>query len=95
MVWSLPGSNATLQDLVFVYLTNSSSPRKLWEEKINGIGNEHYYLDDAQWTAVMTQFGFEAIPSYLLYDKKGKLINKFTAFPENEDVKAMIDSLLK
>jgi thiol-disulfide isomerase/thioredoxin len=83
------------KDVVFVYLTNRSSPRKLWKEKIKGIGNEHYYLDDAQWNYIMDHFEFKGIPSYLLYDKKGVLINKFTAFPENEYVKAMIDSLLK
>ncbi|MGY4384825.1 thiol-disulfide isomerase/thioredoxin/DNA-binding protein Fis [Pedobacter sp. UYP24] len=83
------------KDVVFVYLSNRSSPRKLWEEKIKGIGNEHYYLDDAQWTYIMTQFDFDAIPSYLLYNKKGVLVNKFTAFPQNDDVKAMINNLLK
>lgn len=82
------------KDVVFVYLTNSSSPRKLWEEKIKGIGNEHYYLDDKQWQYLMNQFEFKYIPSYLLYNKKGLLINKFSAFPENEEVKAMINGLL-
>ena len=82
------------KDVVFVYLTNGSSPLKLWEEKIKGIGSEHYYLDDKQWEHVMNEFGFEAIPSYLLYNKKGTLNNKFTGFPENEEVKAMINGLL-
>lgn len=103
--WCVPCLNAMEQfrsskdelrnkDVVFVYLTDSSSPQKLWEEKIQGIGDEHYYLTDAQWKYVMDQFGFEAIPSYLLYNKKGVLINKFTAFPGNEEVKKMINNLL-
>lgn len=82
------------KDIVFVYLTNRSSDRKLWEEKIKGIGSQHYYLDDKQWEYIMTKFEFEYIPSYLLYDKKGTLSNKFSAFPENEEVKAMINGLL-
>ncbi len=82
------------KDIVFVYLTNASSPKKLWEEKIKGIGNEHYYLTDTQWEYIMNKFEFEGIPSYLLYDKSGKLINKFTAFPENEKVREIINSLL-
>jgi hypothetical protein len=61
------------KDVVFVYLTNASSPRTLWEEKIKGIGSEHYYLNDSQWKYVMDHFGFEYIPSYLLYNKKGLL----------------------
>jgi hypothetical protein len=42
----------------------------------------------------MEHFGFDAIPSYLLYNKKGVLNNKFTGFPGNEKVKSIIDELL-
>ena len=82
------------KDVAFVYLTNGSSPRKLWEEKIIGIGDQHYYLTASQWSYVMDHFGFEAIPSYLLFNKEGLLINKFTAFPGNVKVKDMIKVLL-
>lgn len=82
------------QDIAFVYLTNGSSPRKLWEEKIKGIGDEHYYLTNPQWEYIMNHFELEYIPSYLLYDTKGVLINKFSAFPGNEQVKDMIKGLL-
>lgn len=79
------------KDVAFVYLTNRSSPKKLWEEQIEGIGGEQYYLTDAQWEHVMDQFGFDAIPSYLIYDKAGSLIQKFTGFPGSDKVKDMID----
>src|SRR5690606_16133598 len=83
------------KNVVFVYLTNGSSPQKLWEEKIQGIGSEHYYLTDAQWSYVMDNFGLEYIPSYLLYNQKGILIHKFSAFPGNDVVKGMISDLLE
>nr|WP_294877112.1 TlpA disulfide reductase family protein [uncultured Pedobacter sp.] len=82
------------KNVAFVYLTNGSSPRKLWEEKIKGIGSEHYYLKGSQWEYVMNQFQFEYIPSYLIFDKKGLLIKKHTAFPGNEELKKVINSLL-
>lgn len=82
------------KDVVFLYLTNSSSPKKLWEEKIKGIGDEHYYLNDSQWEYLMKHYGFEAIPSYLLFNKEGMIINKFTAFPGSNQVKEMIKVLL-
>jgi thiol-disulfide isomerase/thioredoxin len=82
------------KDVAFVYLTNGSSPRKLWEEKIKGIGDEHYYLTAAQWGYIMDHFGFEYIPSYLLYNKEGVLSQKVTAFPGNDKVKEMINGLL-
>lgn len=80
--------------IAFVYLTNGSSPRKLWEEKIKGIGSEHYYLEASQWEYIMNKFGLEGIPSYLLYNKEGVLVNKFTGFPGNDKVKGMINDLL-
>ena len=76
-----------------MYLTNGSSPRKLWEEKIKGIGDEHYYLTASQWNYIMDHFEFEAIPSYLIFNKEGLLVNKFTAFPGNIKVKDMIKNL--
>jgi thiol-disulfide isomerase/thioredoxin len=82
------------KDVAFVYLTNGSSPRKLWEEKIKGIGSEHYYLKASQWEYIMNHFGFEGIPSYLLFNKEGVLINKFTGFPGNDKVKGLINDLL-
>ncbi len=82
------------KDVVFVYLTNSSSPRTVWEEKIKGIGSEHYYLNDAQWAYVMKHFGLEYIPSYLLYNKKGLLRKKIVTFPGSDKVKDMINGLL-
>jgi len=103
--WCTPCLNAMQQfrtakndfrdkDVTFVYLTNGSSPRKLWEEKIKGIGDEHYYLTAAQWEYIMDHFGFEYIPSYLLYNKEGVLTQKITAFPGNDKVKEMINNLL-
>jgi thiol-disulfide isomerase/thioredoxin len=82
------------KEVAFVYLTNGSSPRKLWEEKIKGIGSEHYYLQASQWNYIMNHFDFEGIPSYLLYNKEGILINKFTSSPGSEKLKKMIDNLL-
>lgn len=81
------------KNVVFVYLTDKTSPRKLWEEKIKGIGSEHYYLNDNQWRYLMKHFGFEGIPSYLLFNKKGLLVDKFTGFPGNEAVKKMIEDV--
>ncbi len=82
------------KNVVFVYLTDGSSPKKLWEEKIKGIGGEQYYLNSSQWEYVMNQFEFQYIPSYLLFNKEGVLMNKVSAFPGNEEIKSMINGLL-
>lgn len=82
------------KDVVFVYLTNSSSPKPLWEGKIKSIGGEQYYFTADQWEYVMGSFGFEGIPSYLIYDKNGVLKHKFTAYPGIDKMRKMIKELL-
>ena len=82
------------KNVVFVYLTNRSSPQKLWEEKIQGIGGEHYYLNDEEWIHLMETFDFELIPSYVIFDAKGEVRHKFTTYPGNEKMQAMIEKLL-
>src|SRR5450759_2679090 len=42
--------------VVFVYLTDGSSPKPLWEGKIKGIGGEQYYLTEGEWNYVMDSF---------------------------------------
>lgn len=82
------------KEIVFVYITNTSSPKKLWEEKINGIGGEHYYLTQEEWESVMDSLDFDAIPTYLFYNADGVLKEKVTAYPGSEKMQRMIEELL-
>jgi thiol-disulfide isomerase/thioredoxin len=84
------------RDVVFVYVTNGSSPKKLWQELIEGIGGEHYYLNEKEWESISCskKYGFDGIPTYLIFDKKGDLKQKFTAFPGVEKVKELIEKCL-
>ncbi|MGV8096468.1 MAG: redoxin family protein [Mangrovibacterium sp.] len=81
------------KDIVFVYITDVSSSRKLWEEKIQAIGGEQYYLTQEEWEYVLDSFGFDAIPTYLFYDTKGGLKNKMTGYPGTEKMQKMIEEL--
>ena len=82
------------KNIAFVYITNVSSPTKLWNEDIVSIGGEQYYLTAEEWKAVMDSFGFTGIPSYLFYDTKGVLKNKVTAYPGKEKMTKMIGELM-
>ncbi len=79
------------KDVVYVYITNGSSPKKLWNEVIATINGEHYYITGEKWEYLMDSFGFEGIPSYVIYDTKGELKHKFTGYPSNADMKKMIE----
>lgn len=80
--------------VVFIYLTNSSSPKPLWQGKIKSIGGEQYYFTANEWEYVTDNFGFKGIPSYLIYDKNGVLKHKFTAYPGTDTMRKMIKELL-
>ncbi len=82
------------KDIVFVYITNTSSPKKLWEEKIKGIGGEHYYLTQEEWIYIMDTLDFDAIPTYLFYNADGVLKEKVTAYPGSDKMLRMIEELL-
>ena len=80
--------------VVFVYVTNGSSPKELWDKKINSIPGEHYYVNADEWEYLMKNFGFKYIPSYVIFDSKGAVRHKFTAFPGIETIKIAIEELL-
>ena len=82
------------KNVVFVYITGTSSPKKRWKEQINAIGGEHYYLSADEKDYLMEKFDFEGIPSYVIFDAKGKLCHKFTGYPGNEAMQKMIENLL-
>jgi thiol-disulfide isomerase/thioredoxin len=84
------------EDVVFVYITNSASPEKLWQSKIHQIGGEHYYLNEKAWKSISfsEKYGFDGIPTYLIFDRKGELWYKSTAYPGNEKMQEILEELL-
>ncbi len=82
------------KEIAFVYITNVSSPRKLWEAKIKGIGGEQYYLTSKEWESLTDSLDINYVPTYLFYDKNGVLKNKVTSYPGTAEMKKMIDQLL-
>ena len=84
------------KNVVFVYITNNSSPKNLWKRKIPGIGGEHYYLTGKEWESISfsDKYGFEGIPTYLIFDSNGVLKHKITSYPGNEEMRKMIEELL-
>lgn len=82
------------KNIAFVYITDVSSPKKLWEANINMIGGEHYYLTKDEMNYLQESLGFTGIPTYLFYDTNGVMKNKVTAYPGTKEMKKMIDEVL-
>ena len=73
-------------DVVYVYITSTSSPKDKWQVKIQSVEGEHYYLDPAAEECIQKQLQFRGIPTSLIYDKHGVLKHKQTVMPEEQAV---------
>ena len=83
------------KDVVFIYLANSSSPLKTWEEMVKDISGDHYYLKDEQWKYVFNKYGQGGIPLYVIFNKEGVKKSSYSGFPGNETLKKSINENLK
>lgn len=64
--------------VAFVYLTGPSSIEKTWEILIKDIAGEHYWLNKEQWNYLWNHFQMVGLPMYLLIDKQGNIVKRFT-----------------
>jgi len=81
------------KDVVFLYITDPSSPKKNWEQRIYEIGGEQYYVTNEEWSNLTKTFKFDGIPHYLIYDKNGVL--KYNgSFMGNDSMRKWIEELL-
>lgn len=65
------------KDVVFVYLTNESSPINEWNDYVIKIPGQHYRIPSALWNQIP---GLGSIPQYYLYDRQGKRVWENTGF---------------
>lgn len=47
-----------------------------------------------EWEYVMSHFGFDYIPSYLVYDSNGTLMHKISSFPGTAEIRTILNNLL-
>jgi len=62
------------KDVVFVYVTNQSSPQNTWSNMIPDMGGEHIRLTKAQFDYLNDKYGIQGIPAYLILNKKGEQV---------------------
>lgn len=68
----------TEDKVAFVYLTGPSSAKNTWNVLISDIEGEHYWLNKEQWNYLWNDFQMQSLPMYLLIDKQGNIVKRFT-----------------
>ena len=59
------------KEVVFIYITNYTSPIIQWSEMVAGIKGEHYRLNNDQWNYLCKDLEIERIPACILVEKEG------------------------
>ena len=77
----------TGKDVVWLYLTGETSPLSAWMKTYPTISGEHYRVSEAQWRFWYKTYGIEGIPTYMIFDRNGKQLAKYTGFPGVEQMK--------
>ena len=83
------------KDIVYIYLTSSTSEFEDWERVISDIHGEHYYLTEEQLNHILQQYGEQAYPTYAIYNPKGERTYLTTGFPGVVVMKDELEKAMK
>jgi thiol-disulfide isomerase/thioredoxin len=78
------------EDVVFVYITNPTSPDKDYKKAIPDIKGEHFKVSADDWNLLTSKFNIYGIPHYALVDKTGRIVNPRLNHLENEPLKKLL-----
>lgn len=68
------------KEVVVIYITDTSSPEKEWNEMLPNIGGIHYRIDTKQFAALKEKYSL-GYPTAVVFDKSGNLTYKIKGYP--------------
>lgn len=84
------------KDIVYIYVTSSTSPYEKWKEMTADISGEHYYLSPEQFDALARHYNSGGgVPVYAIYNTKGESVFQSLGFSTVEPLKAGLLKALK
>ncbi|WP_145856287.1 TlpA family protein disulfide reductase [Pedobacter suwonensis] len=82
------------RNVVFVYITNESSPLTTYQNLVPTIKGQHYRLKSDEWRYLADKFKVTGIPHQVLINKEGKVVNPALKFMDNGEVKKLLEKYL-
>lgn len=79
------------KDVVFLYITNQTSPENTWNNSIPDIKGEHYRVSQDEWNYLSQKFKISGIPHYVLVNKKNEIVNPKLGHNTNETLKRILE----
>jgi len=83
------------ENIVFVYITDQSSPKSTYNSMVPDIKGEHYRLTKDEWNIVASEFNIGGVPRYMVVGKDGKIIYSNLAYMGNPVLKNMLMKLVE
>ena len=83
------------RNVQFVYVTSPSSPPSTWQDMIQDIDGDHYYLTKEQYRHILNQYESEGIPTYAIYDTQGQQTYKHIGYPNVGEIKTELEKAMK
>ena len=82
------------KDIVFVYITNPTSPQSTWANMIQDIKGEHYRVTNDEWNFLAAKFNISGIPHYVLVNKKSEVVNPELGHHDNVSLKSILEKYI-
>jgi thiol-disulfide isomerase/thioredoxin len=83
------------ENVVFVYITNQTSPQDTWANMTPIIKGEHYRVTDDEWNYLSGKFNITGIPKYLIVGKSGEVLNLGYNYLSNGALKNELEKRIK
>jgi len=81
-------------NVVFVYITDESSPLVAYQNLVPTIKGQHYRLKSDEWRYLADKFKITGIPHQVLINKEGKVVNPALGFMDNRQIKKLLEEHL-
>jgi len=75
------------KDIVYIYLTSTTSKYDKWKEYITDIAGEHYFLTKEQLGGIFRQLGRNGYPTYAVFSSNGERVATLSGFQDVEIVR--------
>ncbi len=83
------------RDVVFVYITDPSSPEATWKNMIPSINGEHFRLKTDEWNYLSCFFNISGIPHYALVNKEGEIVSRDLGYKSNGELRTLFEKMMK
>lgn len=84
---------SAFENVEILYVSDDSSNNDNWERISKRMGGHHIRLSISAMQKLMVEYGFNAIPTYLFFDRGYNLIHTETAFPEKDKFAELLNTI--